>query len=377
MISPRRFVDTLTRAGVSFFTGVPDSLLIDFCAYIADHASRRHIGAANEGGAIALAAGHYLATKEIACVYLQNSGAGNAVNPLASLADPDVYGIPMLIIIGWRGKPGVNDEPQHKKQGKITLKLLDVLEVPYSILPRSERKAFEVTRRMIRRARRASAPAALIVEEGTFESYKSRAKKSRNTLPSREQALEIILSALKMDDPIISTTGKTSREVFEIRELHRQRHTSDFLVVGSMGHASSIALAVARARPRRQVFCLDGDGAVIMHMGALAINGVYGSKNFKHIVLNNAAHESVGGQPTVADRIDIPRIAKACGYRTVLRARTFTDLRKKIHVLRRTRGPALLEVCIAVGSRPNLGRPTLSPKEIKNQFMKFLRTFPR
>ncbi|HEY4477530.1 MAG TPA: phosphonopyruvate decarboxylase [Candidatus Paceibacterota bacterium] len=368
------FYYLLQKNGISFFAGVPDSLLKEFITYVADHSQgNNHIITANEGGAIALAAGHYLASGKPGLVYMQNSGEGNAINPLASLADPDVYSIPMLLLIGWRGEPGgVNDEPQHKKQGKITLKLLETLDIPYKILQKTTKPADAIVKIACRSMRTRSAPYALVVKQGTFEKYVSKKKNKSQFTLSREEALEIILSELGRNDVVISTTGKTSRELFELRKKRREGHTSDFLAVGSMGHASHIALGVAISRLRRNVFCFDGDGALIMHMGALVINGTRGTRNFKHVVFNNGSHESVGGQPTAGFLIDIPAIARSCGYKSVMTSRGTNDLRKKFRLLKKITGPALLEVKVRTSSRPDLGRPTLKPQKMKREFMKFL-----
>jgi len=379
MISPKIFYDLLIKNGVSFFSGVPDSLLKDFSACIADNAKpNSHVIAANEGGAVALAAGHHLATGKIGLVYMQNSGQGNAVNPLVSLADPEVYGIPMLLLIGWRGEPDIHDEPQHIKQGKITLKILETLGIPFEILPDSAIAVKKTIDKAVIRAKTLNTPFAFVVRKGTFEPYTLR--KPRQLVKSRllrEEAIEIITNELNGDEILISTTGKTSRELFEVRENSGGSHEKDFLTVGSMGHSSQIALGVAMARPDKRVYCLDGDGALIMHMGALAIIGNIAPKNFKHIVLNNCAYESVGGQPTAAPSMNIPAIAQACGYRRVLRASDANELRQIFRNFKKTIGPTLLEVLIKQGSRSNLGRPTLGLKENKKLFMDFVRQDPQ
>lgn len=374
MISPKIFYDLLIKNGVGFFSGVPDSLLKDFSAYIADNAKPNyHVIAANEGGAVALAAGYHLATGKIGLVYMQNSGEGNAVNPLVSLADPEVYGIPMLLLIGWRGEPGVHDEPQHIKQGKITLKILKTLGIPFEILPDSATAVKKAIKRAIDHIKTSCAPFTFVVRRGTFELYINRktVQKVKNQL-SREKAIEIITDELNDGEILISTTGKTSRELFEVRESADYGHEKDFLTVGSMGHSSQIALGVALAKPERQVYCLDGDGALIMHMGALAIIGNMAPKNFKHIVLNNHAHESVGGQSTAAFSMNIPAIAQFCSYKRIFRASGADELKQVLKNFKKASGPALLEITIKQGSRSDLGRPALSPKENKNLFMDFI-----
>ncbi len=313
-LSVESFIEELNVLGIDFFTGVPDSLLKSFCAYVTDNCGENHVIAANEGGAVGLAAGHYLATGRPALVYMQNSGQGNAVNPLCSLADPDVYSIPMVLLIGWRGEPGVKDEPQHIKQGKVTVSLFETMGIPTEVLPDDESAALKVTRKMVERAKSERRPVALIVRKGLFTEYKLLNKELDIADLKREDAIEGILRALPDDAVIVSTTGMISREVYETRERLGQNHSCDFLTVGSMGHAIMIALGIAKAQPKRKVICLDGDGASIMHLGNMAICGQSGCSNLTHIVLNNAAHDSVGGQPTVGGKIDFEKIAEELGY---------------------------------------------------------------
>ena len=372
MIRNEVFFNLLKSNGIEFFTGVPDSSLKHFCAYITDHTNEsNHIIAANEGGAVALASGYYLATGKPALVYMQNSGQGNSINPLASLADPEIYSIPMLLLVGWRGEPGIKDEPQHKKQGRITLQLLETLEIPHFVLPKEEKDANEIINKSIQLLNKYSAPVALVARKGTFEEYPFSVTDS-NYLVSREEAISIILEQLSEKDIIVSTTGKTSREIYEYRDFNRQTHERDFLTIGSMGHTSMIAMGIAMQKRDRQTFCLDGDGAAIMHMGSMAIIGANGVNNFKHIIFNNGAHESVGGQPTVAQKISLTDIAKACGYKHTFNAKTKEEIEKSVKLLKESAGPALLEIFIKQGSRPDLGRPKTTPLENKEAFMKFL-----
>lgn len=363
--------------GISFFTGVPDSLLADFCAYLADTVPpENNIIAANEGGAVALACGHYLATGNPALVYMQNSGQGNAVNPLLSLADPEVYSIPMLMVIGWRGEPGVHDEPQHVKQGRVTCALFDAMEIPYAVMPNSLEECTDVLGRLLASMRERTGPVALIVRKNSFEKYTLRASKGTNYELSRENALKLIIEQVQPQDAIVSTTGMTSRELFELRESRGEGHGSDFLTVGSMGHAISIALGVALARPDRQVFCLDGDGAALMHLGALPVAATLatlGAANLKHIVINNGAHDSVGGQATCAFSIDLAAIAKASGYRAARRVETSAEIVQSVRELRNQAGPAFLEIRVNKGARKNLGRPTTTAHQNRDAFMQFLR----
>ena len=266
MIDVKEAYEALVQSGIGMFTGVPDSLLKNICAYITDTAPKeKHIIAANEGNAVGIAAGHYLATGKPALVYMQNSGLGNTVNPLLSLADEKVYSIPMVLMIGWRGEPGVHDEPQHVKQGEVTLALLDAMQIPYIILEEVSQIAPIVASAMERKA-----PTAIVIRKGTFGSYKLKNARTNDNPLSREDALKLVIDHLQQDDVIVSTTGKLSRELFEYREARHDGHGHDFLTVGSMGHSSSIALGIALEKPQRRVFCFDGDGAFIMHTGALA-----------------------------------------------------------------------------------------------------------
>lgn len=375
MISPAFFTQTLQSLGITFFAGVPDSLLKSLCAYLkVNVAPADNITAANEGGAMALAAGHFLATGKPACVYMQNSGIGNAVNPLLSLLDSDVYSIPALLVIGWRGMPGVHDEPQHVKQGRVTTDLLDAMEMPYTVLADNEADARQQIEMAISFIKDTGRQMALIVRKGTFEPYSLPAAEP-SALPCREEAIRTIISSMPRDTAFVGTTGMISRELFELRVSTGTSHESDFLTVGSMGHASQIALAIALAQPRRHIACLDGDGAFIMHTGGAAIIGSLAPRNLLHFVLNNGAHDSVGGQDTVGFRIDIPAIARACGYAQAACVKTLDNLQTQIAaMLASDAGPNLLEVKVRKGARPDLGRPTTTPIQNRDTFMRFLIT---
>lgn len=373
MTNCEKFYELLKQKDINFFTGVPDSLLKSFCAYITDNVDpENHVISANEGGAIALASGYHLSTGKIGMAYMQNSGQGNAINPLVSLADSEVYGIPMLLLIGWRGKPEEKDEPQHIKQGKITLSLLDALDIPYKILPNSMEEIKEVLEEALNYMKEKNAPFALVVKKNTFEKYDLKNKTENFLELSREEAIKLVTSKLSDEDIIISTTGKISRELFEYRESIKQGHEKDFLTVGSMGHSSKIALGIALQKPDRQVYCFDGDGSVIMHMGSLAIIGQQNPKNFKHIVFNNGAHDSVGGQPTAGFNVDISTIAIACGYKQAWKAESEPEVIEKLNLMKSASGPVILEIKINKGAREDLGRPTTTPLENKKSFMDFL-----
>lgn len=374
MIDVKKIYDTFLTNGVDFFAGVPDSLLKNICAYITDNTHRqKHIIAANEGAAMGIAAGYYMASGKIPLVYMQNSGLGNTVNPLLSLADEKVYSLPILLMIGWRGEPGTKDEPQHKKQGEVTLDLLKVMKIPTIILDLDENEALAQIHDVIIAAKTKSIPHAIVIRKDTFGKYKLQ-NECKNSYPvSREEALKLVVDHLQDTDIVVSTTGKLSRELFEYREVKGQRHEKDFLTVGSMGHSSSIALGIALEKPERKVYCLDGDGAFIMHMGAISNIGDLSLKNFCHIVFNNGAHESVGGQPTLGFQLDIPAIAKACGYSQAFTATNESELIHCLEQFSSLDGPTLLEIKVKIDSRDNLGRPTSTPIENKEMFISYLK----
>lgn len=370
MISPKLFIDTLASHGIDFFAGVPDSLLKNICAYITDHVdSHNNIIAANEGGAVALAAGYHLATGKVGCVYMQNSGEGNTINPLASLTDREVYHIPLLLLIGWRGRPGVHDEPQHVKQGKVTTGLLNTMGINYEVLSKEEETASKQIVKAIDCIHETGDVFALVIEKDTFDTYTLQ-KTASNTYPMhREECIQAVVDALEPNAIVVSTTGMISRELFEYRESRNMGHERDFLTVGSMGHASQIALAIALQKPDRRVYCFDGDGAAIMHMGGMAIIASQKPDNYVHIVFNNGAHDSVGGQPTAGFQIDLPAIATACGYKTALRATNHDELTGILNRIAELHGPVLIEIRVCRGNRKDLGRPTTTPIENKEALM--------
>ncbi|MCA9563644.1 MAG: phosphonopyruvate decarboxylase [Myxococcales bacterium] len=366
------FFEVLKEAGVGFFAGVPDSLLKDFCAYVTDNTTEReHIITANEGSAISLAAGNYLGNGGVGLVYMQNSGLGNTVNPLTSLTDNEVYGIPMLLMVGWRGEPGVKDEPQHVKMGEVTLQTLAAIDIHTEVLPDNLEEAAACVRKAVAKTLAEKQPVALVVRKGTFEKYSLQSKRPEPFQMTREEAIGHFVASLPKNPLIVSTTGKPSRELFELREQRGEDHDGDFLTVGCMGHSSQIALGVALANPDRSVYCLDGDGAVLMHMGGLATIASLAPSNYRHVVLNNGAHDSVGGQPTVGFSIDIPAIAKACGYRHAESVDGEHAIADALERLNAASGPALLEIKVCTGARADLGRPTMTPRELKERFMAF------
>ena len=372
-ISPLNFLNHLIGHNVDFFTGVPDSLLKQFCLCIDDNVDQnQHIIAANEGNAVALASGYYLASGKIPLVYMQNSGLGNAINPLLSLCDTNVYSIPMLLLIGWRGEPGVKDEPQHIKQGEIQQELLNTLDIPYIIISNDSKELKDQIDKIINKAITDNRPVAIIIKKGTFDNYRSMVARENIGSISREESLEIILKNLPKDSIVVSTTGKTSREIFEIRNRLNQSHDHDFLTVGSMGHCSSIALGIALAQPEKNIICIDGDGSLIMHMGSLSTISKLKPKNYYHILINNQVHESVGGQETSAKYINFLKLVEANGYHTSLFVDSKKELIRKMNDLIELDGPSFLEILVQPGSRDNLGRPDIEPSDNKISFMKSL-----
>lgn len=353
-----------------FFAGVPDSQLKPLCNYlmatygIGEH----HIIAANEGNAAALAAGYHLATGKVPVVYMQNSGEGNIINPVASLMNDKVYGIPCLFIIGWRGEPGVHDEPQHIYQGEVTLKLLEDMDIAYTVIDKqTDEKELEKTLDAWQRLFESGKQAAIVVRKGAL-SYEGKVEYRNGNSMMREEIIRRV-SLAAGEDLIVSTTGKASRELFEIREQRGEGHGKDFLTVGSMGHASSIALGISLWQKHRRVWIIDGDGACLMHMGAMAVMGAQNPKNAVHIVINNGAHETVGGMPTAVGNTDLCGVARACGYPVVMKADSYEELDAALERAKAADSLVFLEVSAEIGARDDLGRPTTSAKQNKQAFM--------
>ena len=364
-IDPRAFHARLDERGIDLFAGVPDSLLQDLCACIEELSPpEKNIITANEGNAVGVACGYHIATGNYAAVYLQNSGLGNTVNPLLSLAHPEVYGVPMLLIIGWRGEPGVKDEPQHVAQGRLTLPLLETLEVPYQVLDPEQWE--QQVDRAVEQLRRSNSPVALVVRKGAFGKHAASPRPTALTL-TREVALERVLATIGPEAFVVSTTGKTSREVFEIRERRGEGHHHDFLTVGGMGHAASIAAGVCLGTDQT-VYCIDGDGGFLMHLGSIPVIAQRVRPNFRYLMINNGAHESVGGQPTVGFEIDTAAILSAAGFEQVEVVREDSELTAAVQRLA-ARPRSALVVEVAQGSRADLGRPTVAPAANKADMM--------
>lgn len=356
-----------------FFAGVPDSLLKPLCNYlIAKYGiNEHHIIAANEGNAMALAAGYYLATGKVPVVYMQNSGIGNIINPVISLMNEKVYGIPCILIVGWRGEPGVYDEPQHIYQGEVTVRLLEDMNIRTFIISKeTTEKAVEEQLTAWKPVLATGKQVAFVVRKGAIEFDGTIIYKNKYSM-RREEIIKHIVSVTG-NDIIVSTTGKASRELFEIRNANGQRHERDFLTVGSMGHSSSIALGIALQRPDKRIWIIDGDGAVLMHMGSMALIGSNKPKNVVHVVINNGAHETVGGMPTVAENIDLVKIAEGCGYPNAVCTDSLEKLDIVLNKAKKKNELSFIEVRSAIGARDDLGRPTTTAKENKEAFMKYL-----
>ena len=361
--------------GVDFFTGVPDSQLKALCNYLMHTYGidpKHHIIAAIEGNCTALAAGYHLATGKVPVVYMQNSGEGNIINPVASLLNDKVYAIPVIFIIGWRGEPGIHDEPQHIYQGEVTVKLLDDMDIASFVIGKDTTEE-EVAAKMaeFRKILATGKDVAFVIRKEAI-SYNEKVKYKNDNTMLREEIIQHIVKATG-EDPIVSTTGKASRELFETRVANGQNHKYDFLTVGSMGHSSSIALGVAINKPNQRIWCVDGDGAVLMHMGSMAVMGANKPKNLIHVVINNGAHETVGGMPTVAGSIDLVAIAKACGYPNAVCVDNFADLDKELEAAKTRKELSLIEVKCSIGARSDLGRPTTTALENKQGFMEYLK----
>lgn len=370
MLDAEQFIGCLNDMGIDFFTGIPDSQLAPFCDYLYYKygISDQHIIGSNEGNCLAMAVGYHLATRKTPCVYMQNSGLGNTVNPYTSLMSPKVYAIPTVFIIGWRGEPGVKDEPQHLFQGEITLELLELLEIDYIVLNKDSKiKEIQGLTDRIKGITNNGKSLAFVVGKNTFSNKNEALYTNENKL-TREEIIEDIINRYP-EDTYVSTTGKASRELFEIRKRRREGHDNDFLTVGSMGHSSMIALGIAARKKDGWIWCLDGDGAVLMHMGALAVIGSYAPGNFVHVILNNSAHDSVGGMPTISNNIDLIKIAYGCGYKHAISVYNKDQLKDTLEKIRLMAGPALLDVKTAIGSRSDLGRPTTTTIQNKINFM--------
>jgi len=378
-VRPSYFCDIMKQNDFNFYCGVPDSLLKDLCGYITDNIPEgNHMIVPNEGTAIGVASGYHLNTNKIPIVYFQNSGLGNAINPLLSLTHQDVYSIPILLLIGWRGEIGKKDEPQHLVMGKIMCDMLKLMQIPWDILPDYEEGIQHSIQTAAQYLRNNNSSYALLVRKRTFVTYQFDAGISiEDELLTRREVLYHMIENVKcLNTAYISTTGFTSRELYEIRKEYQVTNNCDnvkeFLTVGSMGHASSIALGLAHSNPMRDVICIDGDGALLMHMGSMTLTGNSKLKNMKHILINNGCHDSVGQQPSHGFITDFVQIAKACGYKTSESVKTKDEIIKALQKLNETEGPCFLEIITKPGAAGNLSRPKSTPKQNKHDFMSFI-----
>lgn len=377
MIDQQRFLDILDEVGVNFFTGVPDSYLNGFCNCLLKNIPvERNIIAANEGNAIAIASGYYFSTGRVPLVYMQNSGIGNTINPLLSLADKAVYSVPMVLLIGWRGEPGTDDHAQHTMQGKITTKLLDLMDIPFIIAGDNDDLLEKQVKQLIELAKRERKVVALIARKGVFADEKKSTAPIENGYPLfREEAIEVVLDAMPKNTIYVATTGRATRELYFLREKRSEAHNCDFLNVGSMGHASSVAFSLALENKNRKVVCFDGDSAALMHMGALSMVSNINVPNLLHVVLNNGAHESVGGQPSVGMNIDFTTIAQGAGYQTIGHSvATKEEIINAVKNLSESGKASFLDVRIKKGLSGNLPPLNISSYlELINGFMNELK----
>lgn len=366
MIETKKIFSYLKKKDIKFFTGVPDSILKDTSIYLEKLNKEKHVVTHNEGGAIALGAGYFLKNKKIPCIYLQNSGLGNTINPLISMAHKNVYSIPMLLIIGWRGAPNQDDEPQHILQGKITKKMLNLMNVDYCILDKN--KDLSKLGKLIDIAKKKQKIVACLIKKNVIKKKVNTFLKNTTSISKlkRYQVLDYIISKNTKNLKIFSTTGYTSRELFQLRKEKKSK-AKDFYNVGAMGHTSMIALGYSINNKKNKILCLDGDGSLLMHMGSLSVIGENSAKNFKHIVFNNQQHESVGGQRTPLKKSNLKTLCLSCGYKRYFFAKTFKDFKKNYKLFLSSKGPTFFELLISPGSVNNLGRPK-NFKDLKKNF---------
>ena len=373
MVNLQSLFEALDRTGVKFFTGVPDSLLNDFCLYMMNNIpDSRHVMAANEGNAISIAAGNYMATGNIPLVYMQNSGIGNATNPLLSLTHDCVYGIPLIMVIGWRGDPSINDHAQHKKQGELTPVLMKDMDIPYEILDNDD-TVIEKFTWAVNKAREISSPVALIAKKAILTQKEKKQVYPESPLMNREEAVSAVIDVFGEDAVYLGTTGRATREVHEQLRMHGISEGHEWQNVGSMGHVSSVGLGLALALPDKRIVVFDGDAAVVMHMGSLATNCRYKASNLIHVVLNNGVNESVGGQQSAGQLIDLTGVAKSCGYRNVGHAiKTKEELQHVLKTLPGNDMPTFVDVYVRQGIRPDMPKLNINHKEQKEALMKYL-----
>ena len=376
MINADDFLGPARNQGFDFYTGVPCSYLTPLINRVINDPANRYVGAASEGEAVGIAAGAWLAGRKTV-VMCQNSGLGNAVNPLTSLNVP--FQIPTLLVVTWRGQPGLADEPQHELMGQITPALLDTLRIPHMAFPATADEIGPAIAAMSSSLNETRLPFAFIMEKGsvhddglseippTLRPAGTRTDVSVSAdLPTRFAILERLLATVPENAAIVASTGKCGRELFTLAD--RPQHLYQ---VGSMGCAGPMGLGVA-LNTDRPVVVLDGDGAALMKLGAFATIGAMGPDNLIHIVLDNGVHDSTGGQPTVSPSVDFAGVALSCGYTGATLSNDTDGFEKAFAAALANPGPHLIHVRIRPGSLDNLGRPTLSPREVADRFKAFL-----
>lgn len=372
MIEQKKLFSALDNMGLDFFTGVPDSLLNDFCLYLVNNLpDNQHVMAANEGNAIGIAAGYHMATGKVPVVYMQNSGIGNATNPLLSLTHPTVYSIPLILVIGWRGDPNIKDHAQHKKQGELTSVLMDDMDIPYQILDSND-TVIEKFQWAKDKAEEINAPVALIAKKAILTQKEKKQEYLENALMNREEAISAVLDVFGDDAIYLATTGRATRELHEQVAAHGFSHEIEFLNVGAMGHLSSIGLGLALGHPQKKVIVFDGDAAAVMHMGSLATNGRYQPSNLIHVVLNNGVNESVGGQLSSGQIIDLTTIAKGCGYTTLNKfVESKEELQKAISHMAKCNHLSFIDVHVRQGIRKDMPGLKIEHQPAKEAFMDY------
>jgi phosphonopyruvate decarboxylase len=355
--APRGLVDVLVSCGVRFATGVPDSLLAPLCDQVDDRRSIQHIIAASEGSALALGGGHYLATGQRPLIYMQNSGLPNAINPYLSMCHPSAYAIPSIWVIGWRGEPGVPDEPQHRAIGAATEGLLALLNVPVFMLRSGD--ADELDRLEAWMQDREQGTVAVLVSARAVDADRRAPRRLEARPLKRREVLEHLVTGLDEEDTIFAGIGHVGRELLAVRGGAPTEFAGDLLCVGGMGHASQFALGFALARPERRVWCLDGDGAFTMHMGACSWLTRHPEQRFIHVLFDNGVHASVGGQPVCGQAVDFGRIAGALGYQHIERVSTLPAAQAALDQARARRAPTFLWCMVDERSASGLPRPRL------------------
>lgn len=364
MIKVITLIRLLKKNNINFFTGVPDSVLKELSFFLKNH--KKHVIATNEGAAVSIGIGNYLSSKKVPCIYMQNSGLSNALNPLISIAHKKVYSIPLILIIGWRGSPKIKDEPQHNVKGKITEDILKLLNINYSIL-RSNKDIIKFEKQ-IKFAKKNKSIVACLIEQGTLEKITKINIKENFYKLNKEYFLKMLLKNIKGSSKIISSTGYNSRELMYLRKKYNFKKSKDFYMVGGMGHTASVALGYS-LNSKNKTICIDGDGSFLMHLGSIKTAGTFAKNNFKYVLLNNNTHDSVGGQNTYADNINFEKLSKSLGFKKFYSIKDKQNIAKNIKKFINVKKPSFLEVKITNSNIKDLPRPKDLIK-IKKEFMK-------